>query len=85
MATALPLDLDSAPAALPPVDAAYLRTLSPEDAAYLRSFIAFCEDEEAREPGAADREIAASRTYDHDMARELADIEAGRHPLQQPR
>jgi hypothetical protein len=77
MAAAIPLDLAAAPLAEP-------ATLSPEDAAYLRSFAAFCEDEDAREPGAIDREIAAARMYGTDFARERADIQAGRHPLQQP-
>lgn len=75
----MPLDL----AAAPLLERATL--LSSEDAAYLRSFIALCEEEEAREPGVIDREIAASEMYGNDFARELADIEAGRHPLQPPR
>ena len=77
MATATPLDLvaesDRAP------------LLSPDDAAFLRSFVALCEEEEARDPGGVEREIAASETYGNDFARELADIQAGRHPLQEPR
>lgn len=76
MATALPLDFD--PAAAPAI-------LTSEDAAWLRSFAAFCEEEEVREPGVIDREIAAARTYGPDLERELNDIQAGRHPLQQPR
>lgn len=74
MATAMPLDLASPP-----------DSLSPEDAELLRSFIRLCEEDEARHPGQLAREIAASEAYGHDFARELADIEAGRHPLQQPR
>jgi hypothetical protein len=77
MATAMPLDLvvDPEPAPL----------LSPDDAAFLRSFIALCDEEKARDPGGIEREIVASEMYGNDFARELADIQAGRHPLQQPR
>jgi hypothetical protein len=78
MATAIPLDLATAPLPEP-------ATLSAEDAAYLRSFAAFCEEEDAGEPGVIDLEIAAARTYGTDFARERADIEAGCHPLQRPR
>ena len=74
MVAASPLDLT-----VPPAD------LSPEDAEWLGSFIALCEEEEALHPGLIDREIAASEAYGNDFARELADIQAGRHPLQQPR
>lgn len=59
--------------------------LSAADAEWIRSFLALCEEEEALHPGDIDREIDASRLYGNDFARELADIEAGRHPLQQPR
>ena len=76
MATAIPLDFG--PAAAP-------AKLTSEGAAWLRSFAAFCEEEEMREPGVIDREIAAARRYGADLERELADIQAGRHPLQQPR
>jgi hypothetical protein len=77
MAAATPLDLGTE---LEPTT-----LLSPEDAAFLRSFIALCEEEEARDPGGIARDIAGSELYGNDFARELADIRAGRHPLQQPR
>jgi hypothetical protein len=82
MSAAVPLDLaaPSAPAPSP----AEGGVLSPEDAAYLRSFAMFLEEDEARNPGVMDREIAAARLYGTDFEREMADIEAGRHPLQQP-
>jgi hypothetical protein len=70
MATATPLELDLTPAA----------PLAPEDAAWVRSFVALCEGDEAP---FIDLEIAAAREYGSDFARERADIEAGRHPLQQ--
>jgi hypothetical protein len=77
MATATPLDLVTEPEPAP--------LLSPDDAAFLRSFVALCEEEETRNPGGIDREIAASEMYGNDFARELADIQAGRHPLQPAR
>ncbi len=76
MAAAVPLDL-----AVPPVAGG---TLTAEDAAYLRSFAMFLEEEEVRHPGVIDRVIAVTRMYGNDFERELADIQAGRHPLQQP-
>ena len=77
MATATPFDLAPSPRER--------TSLSAEEAAYLRSFIALCEEDESRHPGLLDREIAASRAYGSDLADELTDIDAGRHPLQQPR
>jgi hypothetical protein len=80
LAVSATIPLDVATASLPEP-----ARLSAEDAAYLRSFAAFCEEEDAREPGVIDLEIAAARTYGTDFARERADIEAGCHPLQRPR
>jgi hypothetical protein len=77
MATATPLDLSKEPDSAP--------LLSPDDAEFLRAFIALCDEEEARDPGGIARDIAASELYGSDFARELADIRAGRHPLQEPR
>jgi hypothetical protein len=76
MAAAMPLDLP-----VPPLEGG---VLTPEDAAYLRSFAMFLEEDEGRNPGVMDREIAAARMYGTDYERELADIQAGRHPFQQP-
>jgi hypothetical protein len=76
MAIATPLDLVAEQDAAP--------LLSPDDAAFLCSFVALCDEEEARDPGGVEREIAASEVYGSDFARELADIQAGRHPLQEP-
>jgi hypothetical protein len=77
MATATPLDLPAEPEPAP--------LLSPDDASFLRSFVALCDEEDARDPGGIARDIAASELYGSDFAREIADIRAGRHPLQQPR
>ena len=74
MATATPFDL------APPVRER--ASLSAEEAAYLRSFAALCDEEDERHPGLLDREIEASQAYGGDFARELQDIDAGRHPLQ---
>jgi len=77
MATATPLDLAAEPEPAP--------LLSPDDAAFLRSFVALCDEEDTREPGGIEQDIAASELYGSDFAREAADIRAGRHPLQEPR
>lgn len=74
MATATPLDFPPAPPDM--------SKLSPEDAAYLASFMAFVEEDEKQNPGFLDAEIEATRKYQGDLQRELADIEAGCHPLQ---
>ena len=52
------------------------------DQAFVHTFEEILDDEEARNPGLLAREIDAAATYGSDFARELADIEAGRHPLQ---
>jgi hypothetical protein len=77
MATATPFDLTT-----PARERPSLSALSAEEAAYLGSFAALCDEEDERHPGLLDREIEASQMYGSDLARELQDIDAGRHPLQ---
>lgn len=60
-----------------------------ENGSFFRSLVNLVLDEEWNDPGRAERareaEASLREVYGGDADRELADLEAGRHPLQQPR
>jgi hypothetical protein len=68
-----------------------LETLTPEERAryagdaFFRGLVETCFEQERRDPGGFERGIAVRRRYGEDVERELSDLDAGRHPFQQPR
>jgi hypothetical protein len=87
MAAAFPLHL-SAPDAKRAWFAQELAKLTPDERArydssdHFRGFVNTTLEMEWRSPGCFERVAAMRDRYGNDAERELADLEAGRHPLQ---
>ncbi|MFT3773925.1 MAG: hypothetical protein QM820_51810 [Minicystis sp.] len=56
-----------------------------ESSSFFRGIVDLTLEQEWENPGCFERVAAAREMYGDDSERELADLETGRHPFQQPR